>query len=348
MSPVNELSILAAVAWVLSLALTAVAIGYARQRALLDHPGQRRSHAQPTPRGGGAGPLLALILLWGLAVSTGSAWLSGLGELGWPVVGGLALIAAIGWWDDHRPLSPALRLLVHAMGAFAIVSGLSSLQQHVGGASAALFAVVVAVLVLVLVAAVNVCNFMDGINGLATTQAALCAATIALGASLRGGDQLAGAFAVVLAACVLGFLPFNFPRARTFLGDVGSGFFGACVALVLILAWLEQIAHWALLILLPSAFLVDAGMTLMHRVLSGRRWYRAHREHLYQWLVRTGMTHTRVTLIYACWTTIMGVVVLAGPVKPWLWAVGGYALAVAIWWSGKRWCLRRAQQGVSP
>src|SRR5690606_18380153 len=113
----------------------------------------------------------------------------------------------------------------------------------------ALFAVVIVVLVLVFVAAVNVCNFMDGINGLATTQAALCAATIALVGFQRGGGELAGVFSLVLAACAMGFLPFNFPRARTFLGDVGSGFFGACVALALILAWLEQVAHGLLLIL---------------------------------------------------------------------------------------------------
>lgn len=347
MSPVNELAALAAVAGLLSFALTAAAITYARQRALLDHPGQRRSHTMPTPRGGGAGPLLALLSLWGLAGSTGLAWLAPLGGLVWPAVGGLALIAAIGWWDDHSPLTPALRLAVHLAGSIGIVWGLASLQDSVPDTGIPLSMIVMAILVLAFVAAVNVCNFMDGINGLATSQTALCAATVAIGAFARGDGGLAGAFSLVLATCALGFLPFNFPRARIFLGDVGSGFFGAAVALVLTLAWLEQMAHWVLLILLPSAFLVDAGMTLAHRVLSGRRWYRAHREHLYQWMVRTGMTHTRVTLIYACWTALMGVVVLTGPDYPWLWAACGYALAVGVWCRGKRWCLQRARLGVS-
>ena len=90
---------------------------------------------------------------------------------------------------------------------------------------------------------------------------------------------------------------------------------------------------------------VDAGLTLMRRVFAGRRWYRAHREHLYQWLVRSGMTHTRVTLIYALWTASMAALLLAAPAQAWLWAAAAYALGVALWWRGKRWCLVRAAQG---
>ncbi|MCB1554982.1 MAG: hypothetical protein KDJ14_14335 [Xanthomonadales bacterium] len=323
----------------LSLALTAASIVYARRRALLDHPGQRRSHTVATPRGGGIGAVLAVLCVWALGHAT--SLLPAAAPWPWSFLLGLLLIAGIGWWDDHRPLSPISRLAVHAIGAACLALGW---VEGLGPSSSVWVLGLVAVVVTMV--AVNACNFMDGINGLASTQVALCGVAIALaGTGGPGEPSLAVPFSTAMAAAALGFLPFNFPRARIFLGDVGSGFFGAAVALMLLLAWGEDLAPPALLLLLPSAFLLDAGLTLMRRVFAGRRWYRAHREHLYQWLVRSGMTHTRVTLIYALWTASMAALLLAAPAQAWLWAAAAYALGVALWWRGKRWCLVRAAQG---
>lgn len=132
---------------------------------------------------------------------------------------GLLIVAGIGWWDDHKPLSPWLRLVVQGVAALALAAGAG---WESGQWLPALLAFGAAMVL------VNVWNFMDGINGLASGQAALAA----LGyAALLTGEWHWLALAL-LAGCV-GFLPFNFPRARIFLGDVGSGALGYVLAALL-------------------------------------------------------------------------------------------------------------------
>ncbi|OEY99231.1 MULTISPECIES: glycosyltransferase family 4 protein [Stenotrophomonas] len=260
--------------------LTACARYYALRRNLLDQPGERRSHGVATPRGGG----IAIVLTLLLAVVAGAVC--------WPqartallVFGlGLALVAGIGWWDDHRPLPAVRRLLVHVVAA----SLLAGLVWNATGnpwqtALALLFTT----------SLINIWNFMDGINGIATTQAILAGAAFAL--VLPGPLALAG---VVLALACLGFLPFNFPRARIFMGDVGSGALGYAVAALVCLASVATTVSWLLLLVPLTAFLVDAGFTLLARMLSGQRWMEPHTQHLYQRAVKGGATHTSVTGMY--------------------------------------------------
>ncbi len=155
------------------------------------------------------------------------------------------------------------------------------------------------------------------------------------------------ALSLVLAGACAGFLPFNEPRAAIFLGDVGSGALGlACGALLLAaLALVPQRA--ACLLILPSALLIDAALTLAFRVYSGRRWYTAHREHLYQWLVRSGCSHAAVALGYLAWNLF---VVLPACAAAWRWpeaapAIAGAVLLLAavLWWQGKSMLRRRAR-----
>lgn len=256
---------------------------YALSRALLDHPGERRAHQVATPRGGGIAIVLAMLVACIVLLARAGA--------AWPVLAtfalGLLAVAAVGWIDDHRPLSARLRLAVHALaaGAFALGLGVATTQWQW-----ALLAW------LAIVALVNIWNFMDGIDALAASQAALVAAVV--GAALPG---LAGALAWALAAACLGFLPFNLPRARIFLGDVGSGALGYALGALLVLAAMALPSRSLLWLLPPSAFLVDAGLTLARRVLRGERWWTAHSQHAYQsWARRVG--HGRVALAYAAWT----------------------------------------------
>jgi UDP-N-acetylmuramyl pentapeptide phosphotransferase/UDP-N-acetylglucosamine-1-phosphate transferase len=150
---------------------------------------------------------------------------------------------------------------------------------------------------------VNLWNFMDGINGIATAQAAVVALALAwLPGALDGPWMLV---ALGLCAACIGFLPFNFPRARIFLGDVGSGALGFALAVVLLVAASRSApGQWLLLALLPAVFIVDAGVTLLERMAQGRRWWEPHREHAYQWAVRRGHSHARVTNLY----TFLGLV----------------------------------------
>ncbi|MCF7752337.1 glycosyltransferase family 4 protein [Bacillus subtilis subsp. subtilis] len=250
------------------------------RRNLLDQPGERRSHGVATPRGGGIAIVLTLLLATAAAA------------LVWPaarvpllVFGlGLGLVAGIGWWDDHRPL-PALRRLAVHMVAAALLGTL--VWQATGNVLHALLAV------LFTTSLVNIWNFMDGINGIATTQAILVGLAFALVMPLP--FALAG---IVLALACLGFLPFNFPRARIFMGDVGSGALGYAVAALVCLASVVTEVSWLLLLVPLSAFLVDAGFTLLSRMLSGQRWMEAHTQHLYQRAVKGGASHTLVTGLY--------------------------------------------------
>ncbi|WP_093534396.1 glycosyltransferase family 4 protein [Stenotrophomonas rhizophila] len=260
--------------------LTWCARRYALRRKLFDQPGERRSHVVATPRGGGIAIVVTLLLALAVAAviwpgTRTPLLVSGLG---------LVLVAGIGWWDDHRPLPAVRRLLVHLLAA-GLLAGL--VWDATGNPLQALLAL------LFTTSLINIWNFMDGINGIATSQAVLAGAAFAL--VLPGPLALAG---IVLALACLGFLPFNFPNARIFMGDVGSGALGYAVAALVCLASVATDISWLLLLVPLTAFLVDAGFTLLSRMLSGQRWMEPHTQHLYQRAVKSGATHTSVTGTY--------------------------------------------------
>jgi UDP-N-acetylmuramyl pentapeptide phosphotransferase/UDP-N-acetylglucosamine-1-phosphate transferase len=256
----------AVASFAIALAGTWLARRYALRAALLDHPGERRSHAVATPRGGGIAIVVAVATMFvALCLGDGDAR-----AVLAPVALGWLLVAGIGWLDDHRPLSPAPRLGVHAVAAALLAWGL-----HAGGAGPGVAA---AGFVLAL-ALVNVWNFMDGIDGLAASQALVAAVAYALFAG--AGPVLW--LGVVLAAACAGFLPFNLPRARIFLGDVGSGALGYLLAVLAALCLPATGWAGASLLALPLlAFGVDASLTLARRILRGERWWEPHVQHAYQ------------------------------------------------------------------
>ncbi|WP_353080081.1 MraY family glycosyltransferase [Stenotrophomonas sepilia] len=264
----------------LSAVLTWAARGYALRQQLMDQPGERRSHSVATPRGGGIAIVISLLVtaavaVWAWPESTPTVLVASLG---------LVLVAGIGWWDDHRPLPAMRRLLVHFIAA-ALLAGL----VKVNGGSWLLTALVL----LFTASLINIWNFMDGINGIAASQAVV--AMLGLAPVLPWPYSLA---AVALGLACLGFLPFNFPRARIFMGDVGSGALGYAVAAVLALASVRTDINWILLLVPVSPFLVDAGFTLLARIISGQRWMEPHTQHVYQRAVQAGASHPQVTGMY--------------------------------------------------
>ena len=291
---------------------TWVARGYALRSRLLDPPGERRSHTVPTPRGGGIAIALAFLVAMVAMAARRPDEIVLLACAGI----GLLLVSGIGWVDDHRPLSPWSRLAVHVLAAGWLMAGVY-LSGRGGPAALAAFS---AALVLV-----NVWNFMDGINGLAATQAALVAACLAF---LAGTDALLVHLGLALIASIFGFLPFNFPRARIFLGDVGSGALGYALALLLAMT-LHRLpaAAWPLVLLPLSAFLLDAGLTLSARIVGGEKWWTPHVQHVYQRLARRLGGHPPVTAAYAAWTvmTCAGAAWLAGG------GPGEIAMVVSVW-----------------
>lgn len=309
------------------------AIAYAHRRGMMDLPGQRRSHVIPTPRGGGIGIVVAVVLTMPV----------GLGRLpaAWPavVVGALAvstmLVAAVGWWDDHRSLPVLPRLGVQLVSAALLAVALA-----VEGMSWWW----VPVLVLAGTWSINLHNFMDGIDGLLAQQVIFVGLGLALLAHAVSQPALAAASAC-LATAALGFWYYNRPRARIFMGDVGSGTMGLLLFALIAMLWrVDEHLLWPALIL-GSSFVADASLTLLGRMASGRRWYTAHREHLYQWLVRSGFTHATGGACYLAWNLLV-----AAPLAVMAWfqptwsmpvCVGTYLIATAVWIFMKRQCLRR-------
>ncbi|CAN7348226.1 lipopolysaccharide biosynthesis protein [Pseudoxanthomonas sp. LjRoot143] len=312
--------------WLALIALiTAAATWCARRYALrgnlMDQPGDRRSHQVATPRGGGISIVLVVlavgIYLMSRDTSFRALWIG--------FLPGLLIVAGIGWWDDHRPLSPWLRLAVQAVAALMLAAGAG---WHSGHWLPALLAFGTAMVL------VNVWNFMDGINGLATTQAGLTALAYA---GLLAGEWRWLALAL-LAGC-LGFLPFNFPNARIFLGDVGSGALGFVLAGLAAAALTTMPPVTAPLLLIPlCAFLIDAGFTLAGRMLRGEQWWSPHVGHLYQRYSRR-FGHTAVTLVYMAFGSISILLSLAWPSTTWAATLLIVALTYVV--GGTLWVLLR-------
>lgn len=333
--PPVEFALLWSMAFLLGAAvLTEGCIAYARWRGLADHAGPRRSHAGVVARGGGLAVVLAMLGACGLLV--GGGWVEGALLLRFAV--GLAVVAAIGWIDDHRPQPVLRRLLVHLAAAALVAAPLLD-----GGPwGSGLFVLAV----LAIAAAVNFWNFMDGIDGIASLQA-LFVAGVLVHAFASAGDPGPMLLSLALAVACLGFLPFNFPRARIFLGDVGSGGIGFAIAALLLLAVQRGALDAWTALLLPLAFWLDAGLTLASRMLLGRRWYTAHREHLYQWLVRRGRTHAQVDALFLGWNLLivlpLYVLVTRDLLAPLPALLAASVLGAAAWWQARRVLLRQAR-----
>lgn len=276
-------------AWLLTGALRR----YALARSLMDVPNERSSHSVPTPRGGGVAIVLSCL--------AGVLWLAGLGALAPADVlafaGAGCLVALVGWLDDHGHVAARWRLLTHFVAAVWGLAWLGSLPPL------PLFGVVLdlgwfghGLATLYLVWLLNLYNFMDGIDGIAGIEGVtVCLGGVVLYLVSSAGDSQWLAPMTLLAA-MLGFLFWNFPKARIFMGDAGSGFVGIVLGLLSIqAAWLAPELFWAWLILL-GVFIVDATVTLLRRVQRGDKFYEAHRSHAYQYASRYYGSHQKVSL----------------------------------------------------
>ena len=272
---------------------------WAPQRAL-DFPNQRSSHTRPTPRGGGlviVGGFLVGLAVW---VETGG----GLSPraLGW--LAGALLVAGVSFVDDLRPLPAAPRLVTHILSAAILtVAGVQERELPLAVALPLAFAYITLV--------TNIYNFMDGIDGLAALQAIIAGAALAI-AGLIVVNPLISVTGGLLAAASAGFLIFNLPPARLFMGDVSSTFLGFSFAGLSLLANIgvgggRLSLEFGVVVLAP--FLFDSLITLTRRIVRGERWYAAHRSHYYQRLVQRGWSHGQVTSLYA---GLAGVAAAAG------------------------------------
>jgi Fuc2NAc and GlcNAc transferase len=272
--------------------LTALARRYALAKQLIDRPNGRSSHSIPTPRGGGLA-IVATFLLLTLALG-----LSGVIERALMVaaLGSGTLVAVLGFADDRRPLPARWRFLGHLTAAAWILWCLGRVPAvPMFGVPVDLGLAGPLLCGLYLVWMINLFNFMDGIDGIASIQAI----TVALGGAVvcyLGGEGSGALPVLVFAACVSGFLIWNFPPAQIFMGDAGSGFLGLMVALFsLLYGHAQPVMFWSWFIL-GGCFMVDATTTLIRRVKRGERFHEAHRSHAYQYASRRYGSHKTVSL----------------------------------------------------
>lgn len=279
-------------AFLTSWLLTAYFRSYALRKGIMDIPNHRSSHTAPTPRGAGIGFVAIFLGITALtAVFSPTARNVSLALL-W---GGL-LVAVIGWLDDKKGLPARLRLLVHLIAAVVGVWLLGGLPQVTLGFVQLPLGLAGSLFAILLVAwSINAYNFMDGIDGLAAGQAVLAAMVGGAILTLAGATQL-GLLSLSLGAVSAGFLVWNFPPAKVFMGDVASGLLGYAFAILAVASERQGAMPMLSWILLLAVFYVDATATLLRRMLQGERWTEAHRSHAYQIAVQQGHSHKQVTL----------------------------------------------------
>jgi len=265
---------------------------YALISNMIDVPNPRSSHTLPTPRGGG----MAIVVVF--LVSLGA--LFALDRLtatqSWALFGAGAWVAVVGFLDDHRHIPAGWRLLAHFIGAgwgLYWLGGFPPLPLFGQAVDLGWIGHIFGLFYLVWL--LNLYNFMDGIDGIAGIEAiTTCLGGVLL--FLLFGNESVWLEPALLAAAVAGFLIWNFPPAKIFMGDAGSGFLGIILGLISIqAAWLNPNLFWSWLCLL-GVFIVDATLTLLQRFRRGEKLHEAHRSHAYQFAARRFGSHRPVTL----------------------------------------------------
>lgn len=274
MTMVPSMLLMPSIAFALSfLILLALLKSGAARYLAMDEPNQRSLHTVPVPRVGGIAIVIAALTAWSLHPE--SKLVLAL------LTAALAVISSV---DDRKGLPVVLRLAVHGLVALIVVSDLAVENLWLAAG-----------LVSYVVWMTNCYNFMDGSDGLAGGMALFGFSAYGVAAYLAGAEALA-AMSFAMAAAAGGFLVFNFPPAKVFMGDGGSipmGFLSASLGL---LGWQQGLWPLWFPVFVFSPFVVDAGVTLLRRILRGERVWQAHREHYYQRLIRMGWGHRRTAL----------------------------------------------------
>ncbi len=309
---------------VVSALLTGALYRYAIVWSVLDVPNSRSAHTKPTPRGGGIAIVVsflgAVVFLRARGVIEFSVTVA--------VVGAGALVALVGFLDDHKPLAVHVRLPTHFIAAMWGLAWLGGLAPVAIGNTLIDLGWAGHILATVgLVWLLNLYNFMDGIDGLAGLEATMVFGAAATLSGFHSADH-AALLPAVLAASSLGFLVWNWPPARIFMGDAGSGFVGLMAGLLAVRAGrTEPQIFWVWMILL-GVFVVDATVTLLHRLIRRERAFQAHNDHGYQYAARES-AHKKVTLavgaINLFWLIPIATIVTLG----WLDGARGLVIAYA-------------------
>lgn len=266
---------------------------YALAKKIMDIPNARSSHASPVPRGGG----MAFVMVFLFTIILVSCFATVDFTLNKLLFISLSSVAVLGFFDDKLNLSARIRCVVQLCAAILVVFALYPLPdislQFMAISSGIILEGLV---ILFLVWLLNLYNFMDGINGIASIEAisVCCGMSIVYWLSGHHSEAL---IPLLLSAAVFGFLPWNFPKAQIFMGDAGSSFLGFALGILSLQALtFDNQLFWSWLVLL-GVFIVDASVTIFIRAIGGEKIYVAHCSHAYQNAARKYNSHTPVTLV---------------------------------------------------
>ena len=291
--------ITAVAAWIVFLVSLTGSRFASRSSNLPDHPNHRSSHQRVTSKAGG----LAIIGAWLAGMFVVGSFSGILDTAGQALrLSGLAFLAlALGFADDRIHLPPSWKLIGQFVIAALFVAAFSPLQSAPAPFLGDVMLGVVGILITILwiVAFMNAFNFMDGANGLAAGSAVvgLCGFCVIAGFS---GAPFAAIAGFLLAVAAMGFMPSNLYRGALFMGDNGSQAVSFLIAALAVLASNSSVGRISALIV-PVIFmplLFDVFWTLLSRIMRRQNILTAHREHIYQLLIRTGSSHIRVSIIY--------------------------------------------------
>lgn len=275
---------------------TGASAWYARRSGMMDIPGERHSHTETTPRGGGLGIVIGLLLasfVFPAPVELPGFWATCL-------LPGFLALALVGFLDDRVSLSVVFRLFVQLAASMYLLA----CAWNSGWISPAWLQdswfwgiCVWLALTILLVWMTNLYNFMDGSNGMAAMQALFVSVVLTV-LFYQAGDIRAALLAASLAAASLGFLPWNLGQARVFMGDVGSISLGFMIAALLFFGVVRGDFPVSVAWLVMLVFVCDSSLTLMTRVIRREQWYTPHKQHIYQRLIANGWSHTNVMWLY--------------------------------------------------
>ena len=307
----------------LAVILTGLIRRYALNNKVLDIPNHRSSHSVPTPRGGG----LAIVL----AFCAATLWLFFNRQLAGTTLALFAstlLVAAIGFCDDHGEVAARWRFFTHLLAAavaLLLMNGIPLLlipapfDAMLGRLTLNPGWLAYPLGILFLVWTLNLFNFMDGTDGIAASEALFVSS--ALAAYLFYIDRSLCTIALSLAAACGGFVIWNWPKAKIFMGDVGSGFLGLLLGLLILLAAQQAAVLLYCGLILFGVFVVDASYTLSYRLFSGQKWYAAHCSHTYQLAAKR---YGHLAVLLTCWVINLGWLL---PLSLWIFIHPSHALA---------------------
>ena len=316
MSSLYNASLLAIAAAALSWSLIGLYARASLASRHLDKPNERSMHRVPVPVGAGLAIVATALVLWPLS--------QGRGETPVVLLACVAGLTALSWLDDRRPLSPVLRLGAQAL---AVALCLTLLPPHGRVAAALPLPLERLALGLGWLWFINLFNFMDGIDGLAGSEAVAIALGYMLLLTYLGIDEPLGRLALIIAAASAAYLVWNWHPAKVFMGDAGS------IPLGFLLGWLmidlATKGYWSAAVILPLYFALDATITLFRRWLAGNKPWQAHREHFYQRAVLGGATPSGVVWRVGAANLALLLLALASVDWPVL-ALGAAAASVAV------------------